>query len=156
MRGARFAIALVILVAVSVGGFATTFHGTQDSTRKVLIATEPTRYKNRMIRQLIDKLDDGQTLIVEVNHADGGLSGVDPQDYNAIFITNSGAQAMVRPWVMEWLASVAPNDENVVLHTTQITDWDPPVEVDSITSASNMRNIDSITDDIVQRLEEFF
>ena len=132
------------------------FYGNESAVRKVLIATENTRYKNRLINELIEKIDDGATYIVEVDHQRDGLDDMDPREFTAVFISNSGAQAMVRPNVMSWLESYRDYDDNVILHTTQITEWDPPVKVDSITSASKMSNIDDLTNDIVNRIRRFF
>ncbi len=157
MRLNLFVLTMVLVALVTVAASAdVTYHGNESGSQRVLIATERTRYKDRLVETLIEKLDDGQTLIAEVDHQRDGLDGIDPADYDAVFITNSGAQAMVRPAVIEWLETHRANDDNVVLHTTQITDWDPPVEVDSITSASQMRNIDDITDDVVRRLKALY
>lgn len=153
----RLTAYITLILTVAVATIATadmTYHGNRGGARRVLIATEATRYKNRLVDALIEKLDDGATMIVEVDHQAGGLDGVDPRDYAAVFITNSGAQAMVRPQVMRWLERYRAHDDNVILHTTQITDWDPPVQVDSITSASRMRNIGDLTDDVVRRIGE--
>jgi hypothetical protein len=104
----------------------------------------------------VKKLDDGSVYLTVVDHKRKELDGLDPRDFTAVFITNSGVQAKVRPWVLDWLDSVAEYDDNVLIHTTQITEWDPPVKVDSITSASKNSNIDGITDDIVRRLRALF
>jgi len=152
-------VGVFLLLLLVIGGTAfadTKYYGNESASRKILLASESTRYKNRMIKELIEKLDDGDTYIIEVDHQRGGLDGMDPRDYTAVFISNSGAQARVRPAVMQWLNSVRDYDDNVVVHTTQITDWDPPVEVDSITSASKNSNIDDLTDDVVRRLRAFY
>ena len=118
----------------------------------VLVATERTRYKRNLVEALVDKLESAGFTVNVIDHQRGELDNVDPGDYTAVFITNSGAQARVRPEVLAWLDKVRSNDDNVILHTTQITDWDPPVEVDSITSASQNSNIDDLSDDIVSRI----
>ena len=123
---------------------------------RVLIAKEDTVYKKALIRALVDELEDGNTEVVVIDHRKGELDGVDPADYDVVFITNSGAQARVRPEVMAWLDSVAGRDGNVILHTTQITDWEPDVAVDSITSASQKRNIDELVVDIAERIRRYF
>ena len=149
-------ILLVVLLFVNISLIASETFGNPSAPNRILIATENTGYKRRLIDTLIEKLDDGSAHITLVDHKRKGLEGMDPRDFSAVFITNSGAQAKVRPWVVEWLNEVSRFDDNVLIHTTQITDWDPPVAVDSITSASNNSNIDNLTDDIVRRLREFF
>ena len=143
---------LVVCTALSA---AETF-GNPQAPRTVLIALENTRYKDRLVDTLVKKLDDGSVYLTVVDHKRKELDGLDPRDFTAVFITNSGVQAKVRPWVLDWLDSVAEYDDNVLIHTTQITEWDPPVKVDSITSASKNSNIDGITDDIVRRLRALF
>jgi hypothetical protein len=147
---------MLLVLFVNIGLIATENFGSPQAPNRVLIATENTRYKRRLIDTLVEKLNDGSVYITVVDHKQKELQGKDPRDYSAVFITNSGAQAKVRPWVMEWLDAVSNYDENVIIHTTQITDWDPPVQVDSITSASDNSNIDRLTDDIIRRLKEKF
>jgi hypothetical protein len=151
----RLMILMTVFIIVGVSG-AAEMYGNSNSANKVLIAKEDTGYKKRLVRELVSRLEnEGDISITVVDHRKGGLSDVNPSDYNAVFITNSGAQAKVRPDVMVWLEIHSNNDDNVILHTTQITDWDPPVEVDSITSASQNSNIDQMSDDIMQRIRVF-
>jgi hypothetical protein len=152
----RFALGILLLTAVAASAFANRSEGNPNGRYKVLIATESTSYKNQLVEVLIKKLNDGNVSITVVDHMNGGLKGVDPTLFNAVFITNSGAQAKVRPEVMNWLRSVKAIDDNVILHTTQTTNWRPPVEVDSITSASQRNNIEKLSDDIVTRIRVFF
>ena len=94
--------------------------------------------------------------MVVIDHQRDRLDAVNPEEYDAVYVLNSGAQARVRPVVLEWLGQVAGNDDNVILHTTQRTVWTPPVDVDSITSASRRSNIGTVTDDIVSRIKAKF
>ena len=149
-------ILLGLLLLVNISLIASETFGSPSAPNKILIATESTPYKRRLIDTLIGKLDDGSTHITLVDHKRKELEGLDPRNFSAVFITNSGAQAKVRPWVMDWLKRVSSYDDNILIHTTQITEWDPPVAVDSITSASKNSNIDDLTDDIVRRLRDFF
>jgi len=149
------AASALVFMALNLIGAVESF-GNARAENRVLIAKENTRYKSRLIDTLIEKLDDGTVAITVADHQRGELDGLNPRDFDAVFITNSGAQAKVRPDVMRWLNANSANDDNVVLHTTQITDWDPPVQVDSITSASKNSNIDDISDDIIRRIRLFF
>lgn len=151
-----FLIFFMVLIIIGTSVAAESY-GNSNATRRVLIAKEDTGYKKRLIKELVSQLEDeGDIYITVVDHRKGELDDQNPSDYNAVFITNSGAQAKVRPAVMSWLNNISDNDENVILHTTQITDWDPPVEVDSITSASKNSNINQMSDEIIQRIREFF
>ena len=130
--------------------------GFAAAKNKVLIIKEDTPYKKALVAELIDAIEGGDTAVTVVDHRKESIDDIDPADYDAVFITNSGAQAQVRPKVLAWLRSVSDRDENIIIHTTQINEWTPPVEVDSITSASKRRNIDSLVEDIVQRIRRFF
>ncbi len=128
--------------------------GAPTMERKVLIATEPTEFKNALVTEIVKMLTDGNTYIKIVNHADKGLDTVDPRTFDAVLITNSGATAKVRPWVMTFLNRVASYDDNIILHTTQITIWTPPVQVDSVTSASDIGGIRRVAIDLVGRVRK--
>lgn len=151
-----FILVVGFLSMVTTMVFANRIEGNPNGRYRVLIATESTPYKNQLINTLIERLNDGNVRIQVVDHQRGGLNGMDPRDFNAVFISNSGVQAMVRPAVMSWLNSVRAHDSNVILHTTQINDWTPPVQVDSVTSASARGNINRLSDDLVQRIRRFF
>lgn len=156
-RFSRIFIVLLLLMFLTTGlAFANRIEGNPNGRYRVLIATESTPYKNQLINTLIERLSDGNVMIQVVDHQRGGLANLDPRDFNAVFISNSGVQAMVRPAVMNWLNSVSAHDDNVILHTTQINNWTPPVQVDSVTSASSRGNINRLTDDLVQRIRRFF
>jgi hypothetical protein len=116
---------------------------------------ESTSFKDALVEEIIEGLNDGATYIKVIDHK-SSLGGVDPRDFTVVFITNSGAKAEVRPWVLEWLESVKNYDDNIILHTTQINDWNPPVEVDSITSASDKDNVGAIAQDIILRIKNLY
>lgn len=129
--------------------------GQPDAARRVLIAAEYTQFKEALVARIVEILDDGDTYVEVVDHSRNGLDGVDPRQWSAVLITNSGARAQVRPHVVRWLDSVAAYDGNVVLHTTQINDWTPQVKVDSVTSASSMPNLERIASTLVDRVRRF-
>lgn len=137
-------IILVLLLAAIITGSAAALvgnYGPGGADKKILIAYESTRFKNRLIEDLLSELDDGTVYISIVDHGKDGLEGLSAEDYDVVFITNSGATAKVRPWVSEWLDENGGDPDNVIVHTTQINEWTPQVEVDSVTSASlNRRN----------------
>lgn len=126
--------------------------GNPNATQRVLIAAEYTRFKEALVQELVSQLDDGNTYIRVIDHSRNELNGVDPREWSSVLITNSGAQARVRPNVVSWLESVAAYDENIVLHTTQINNWTPQVQVDSVTSASSMGDLKQIADSLLERV----
>lgn len=150
---------LALTLAVIITGSAVALigsYGPEGADKKILIAYESTRFKNRLIEELLSELDDGTVYIAVVDHSKEGLEGLSAGDYDAVFITNSGATAKVRPWVTEWLDENGGDPDNVIVHTTQINEWTPQVEVDSITSASlNRRNdIRSLASEYAERIKD--
>lgn len=143
---------LLITLASFVWGVE--YAGNPGANHSILIAFENTRYKDQLVEELVSKLDNGNVYLTLANHGDGELDEFNSGDFDAVFITNSGAQARVRPIVIRWLD--INSRENVILHTTQTTNWMPDVEVDSITSASRRSNIGTLTDDIVRRIRLLF
>jgi hypothetical protein len=125
--------------------------GNPAADGRVLIAAEWTPYKERLVREVVSRLDNGNTFVRIVDHQNGELDGEDPRDYDAVLITNSGARAQVRPWVISWLDEWQAHDDNIVVHTTQINEWTPQVRVDSVTSASSNRNVPQIAGELVDR-----
>ncbi|MDC7220583.1 MAG: hypothetical protein PQJ59_11675 [Spirochaetales bacterium] len=124
-------------------------YGTAPGKGKILIAFEKTRFKSALVEGLVEKLEGEGYYLNVVNHQKDGLEGVNPADYDGVFITNSGVTAKVRPVVSEWLAEKG-QPAHVLVHTTQRNDWTPAVEVDSITSASFKKQ-----DDIDRLVEEY-
>jgi hypothetical protein len=115
---------LILMASMPLSALEGTY-GPEDSEKRVVLAYEETRFKNRLMEELIELLDDGETNITVVDHKNGGLEGISAEDYGAIYITNSGATAKVRPWVIQWLRANGNDPENVIVHTTQTTRWTP-------------------------------
>lgn len=123
------------------------------SAQTVLIAKEDTSYKKALVVMLVEKLNAENITTEILDHRKEDLSAVNPADYDVVYVLNSGVMAKVRPDVQEWLNLIAGRDYNVILHTTQRTNWLPQVNVDSITSASRKADLDEITDDIILRIK---
>lgn len=127
--------------------------GNRSAANHVAIISEQSRYKERLIDAVVEALDDGQTYI-EIRGLDD-LPQIDPRDYDSVLVINAGVGAEVRPGVVAWLDRQT-HDENIVVLTTQITDWTPQISVDSVTSASRSRNIPEVSADLVRRVRGNF
>lgn len=138
-------IILLVIIALATAGIV--------SAQTVLIAKEDTSYKKALVDTLVQKLESESYQVEIIDHTDGELEGVNPDDYGIVYIVNSGAQAKVRPQILDWLASIAGNGDNVIVHTTKRTAWDENLSVDSLSSASKKSNIDEVTEDIVARIK---
>ncbi len=159
MRPVSLTLLLFVAISASVlaGGTGESLEiGDPAASRQVVIAAESTPFKEALVEEIVSLLDDGDTYVRVVDHKAGDLEGLDPREYDAVLITNSGARAQVRPWVIDWLESVSAYDDNVIVHTTQINEWTPKVEVDSVTSASAMGRVSMIAEDLVGRVRRMY
>ena len=119
---------------------------------KVLLAYEKTRFKTALVEAMQKQLAATGCEVNVVRHSKKGLDAV-AADYDAVFITNSGVNSKVRPWIMEWLASNKDQQGRVLLHTTQTRKWPVKVDVDAVTSASSKRDVEELATDYVGRLK---
>ena len=149
----NISLLLLIFMVSTAAVFAQEGEYGKGST-KILIAFEPTRFKKALVEDMVALLDDGSRSILVVNHQKKGLEGLRSEDFDVVFISNSGAMAKVRPDVTSWLEANGTDPSNVIVHTTQRTVWTPQIEVDSITSASMKKKdeIGSMAKDLVQRI----
>lgn len=151
----KYPIIVVVLLLITSAIFAQEgIYGPEEASTSILIAYEPTRFKTKLINAMVNLLDNGSRRIEVVNHQEGELEPLRASEFDVVFISNSGATAKVRPWIIEWLQDGHWNNDNIILHTTQTTVWTPEVEVDSITSASLTRNnqIQDLAEEYVDRI----
>lgn len=139
-KGMRWGLCCLLFAGVFLKTVANGDENQADSA-KVLLASESTRFKNALIAELESLLTGEGYTVVKVDHSGNGLNNINADDYGAVFITNSGVNSRVRPWVQTWLNNNQKSSAYILLHTTQTRDWTVSVDVDSVTSASAMRDV---------------
>jgi len=102
----------------------------------ILLASEKTRFKDALITELESLFTSAGYTVQKAQHPKGGLDAYKASDYAAVFITNSGVNSKVRPWVTAWIEKNRASGAYILLHTTQIKDWKVVATVDAVTSAS--------------------
>lgn len=127
--------------------------GTENGQRRVAIVSEWSRYKERLIDALVDELNDGNTALFVRNFDD--FASIDSSAYDAVVVINAGVGSEVREPVVDWL-NEQRNDDNIVVLTTQISDWTPDITVDSVTSASRNRNIPDISRQLARQVRSYY
>lgn len=127
--------------------------GDPRGEHSVLIVSEWSRYKERLISALVDELDDGGTSIAVRSFDD--LGSLSAPSFDAVVVINAGVGSEVRKPVVDWL-NRQRSDENIVVLTTQISDWTPQITVDSVTAASQNRNIPEISRELTNRVRSYF
>ncbi|MDG5815428.1 hypothetical protein QA601_10080 [Chitinispirillales bacterium ANBcel5] len=124
----------------------------QTSNTQILLVYENTRFKNNLIEEMKSLLENGGITVTVAQHSRRGVKVSDAEDYDAIFVTNSGVNSEIRPWIIKWIETI--NNDNVLLHTTQTRSWEP--EIDGVTSASNNSEVPALAQDYVKRLKDLF
>ncbi len=141
------------LVAMVVMGTALSAAAQDAPAPRVLLAWERTAFKRELMDAMERQLAEKGYHVTRVEHSRRGLDA-NAADFDAIFITNSGVQSQVRPWIVEWLAAHRAQAERILLHTTQTRDWAVRAGVDAVTSASERRDVDRLAADYVARIEQ--
>ncbi|MDX9800785.1 MAG: hypothetical protein RBT69_05550 [Spirochaetia bacterium] len=111
-----------------------------QSGKKALLAMESTKFKKVLIEEMKNELESRSVKVTIVSDHKKELSNYKASDFDYVFITNSGVNSKVRPWVKEWL-NANNNSKNILLHTTKIKEWEEKVSVDAISSASLKKDI---------------
>jgi hypothetical protein len=137
----RSVVAATVLFCASVS--FTTAQTTEDVKvenvkieKKVLLASEKTNFKDDLIKEMNALLTKDAIVVTTKDHSDSTFQQEDAANYDAIFITNSGVNSKVRPWVMEWIDKNSVSAKKILLHTTKKGNWKIDVPVDAVSSAS--------------------
>jgi hypothetical protein len=126
--------------------------GNINSDRRVLIATENSNFKDSLVTEIVSLLNDGNIYIKVLLHKYEDLNNEDPRNYGAVLLINAGQKSIVRPWVTEYLNNVSEYNDNIILLTTIVLDWEPDVEVDSITTASDMGVVSDLASELAVKI----
>lgn len=121
---------------------------------QVLLAYEETRFKNALIDRMKSLLEGSGFSVTVVRHSEAGFAPGDVSACRAVFITSSGVNSKVRPWITQWLEQNRPLGKIVLLHVTQKSDWKVSAEVDTVTSASAVDDVERLASEYVDRLKK--
>jgi len=120
---------------------------TTSNGKKVLLAYGKTRFKNALIERIQELLTQDSVDVTVIKHSRRNMKNYSAADYDAVFITNSGVRSKVRPWIVKWLQDNKSHGDNILLHTTQTKDWQVTVEVEAVTSASSMPDVEKLAEE---------
>lgn len=148
----RFFLAFTFVL---MSGFSVFAQDNISSTqkKKVLLAYEQTEFKSALIKEMTAILKKDLIEPVVVEHSNGALDKEDPANYGAIFISNSGVNSQVRPWIVEWLNKNEKYSSVIILHTTQTRDWKVETVVDAVTSASLKKDVKKLAAKYVKMIK---
>ncbi len=124
---------------------------TQESGKKVLLAMENTKFKKALMEEMKIQLEKRSLEVTLVEDHKKNLKNFKASDYDYVFITNSGVNSKVRPWVVEWLDKNS-GSKNILLHTTKIKKWEEKVSVDAVSSASDTKIAADLAEEYIKLL----
>ena len=134
-------VGLVILALAAVVADAEKKETKHHQKRTVLLAYENTPFKKSLMDEMAANLGKQGVEAVVVEHTGGRLDREDASAYGAVFISASGVNSQVRPWIREWLGKQAGSSSRIILHVTQTRNWKVEAPVDSVTSASAPKEV---------------
>ncbi len=138
----------LIVIALVLSVFSV--YSNEPQTKPILLCLEETRFKSSLITEMKTNLENQGYAVTVLDHSKKEFQDVDPSDYSAVFITNSGVNSKVRPWVVEWVNKYENN--NILVHTTQAKNWKVELRVDAVTSASKKSLVKTLANDYVSKL----
>jgi MarR-like DNA-binding transcriptional regulator SgrR of sgrS sRNA len=139
------------LIACSTIFLAATVLAQEAPKKRVLLAWEKTAYKQALVEAMAPLLARQGCEVTQVLHSKRGLEAK-AADFDAVFITNSGVNSKVRPWITQWLAANKAQAARILLHTTQTGNWKVIADVDAVTSASRKDDVKVMAADYVARI----
>ena len=129
-----------ILLALIIFIISFTSESAQGQPKKALLAMENTKFKSVLIEDMKKELESRSVEVTVVSDHKTDLNNYKASDFDYVFITNSGVNSKVRPWVQKWITDNG-NRKNILLHTTKIKEWQENVSVDAVSSASLRKDI---------------
>jgi hypothetical protein len=125
---------------------------TKPDSVRVLIAMEQTEFKKKLVSQMKPLLAQKKIKVTVVQDSEKDLHKYNADDFDLVFITNSGVMSHVRPWVLAWIDSNRTDSAKILLHTTKRLNWQENVYVDAVSSASASNLAPELAKEYVTRL----
>ncbi|KMQ52564.1 hypothetical protein CHISP_0333 [Chitinispirillum alkaliphilum] len=125
-----------------------------ETPHRVLLVYESSRFKTNLISKMEELFTQKNIEVTVSTHSRRDMGIDNPHNYSAIFISNSGVNSQIRPWISKWLEQT--DYQNILLHTTQISEWSIDTEFDAVTSASSNSQINEIAAEYTEKITELF
>jgi hypothetical protein len=145
-------ITLMAFIGCALKTVDTTEAGNPDSLkRKVLIATQKSKFKTTMVSEIRNNLEDDVFYIKVVDVK--WLPNESSDDFNAIVILNRCMAGRPDPRVESFVDSTPQKNKVVLLTTGQLDSWEPDSsEIDAMSSASTMSETTSLAQSISEKV----
>jgi hypothetical protein len=147
-----FIIVFGIYLLMNRQGVAESFEvGSADMSKKILIASQGSEYKNLMVDTLTSRLK-GEDIYISVIDI-SGLNQINQKDWDAEIIIHTTEGYKLPVPVKEYLDSIENPDEVILLVTSGSGQWKPEsYKVDILTSASKVAEISKLADSIMVKV----
>jgi glycine cleavage system pyridoxal-binding protein P len=122
-----------------------------DSNKKVLVATQNSKFKRAVVSEIYDELSQNAVYlkIIDVK----GLKNQTAAKYSAVVIINRCMAGRPDPRVESFIDREPQKNKLIVLTTGMLDSWTPDAPaVDAITSASVLDKSDQVAHSIVKRV----
>jgi hypothetical protein len=158
-------IGVLIILLVIISGIYLLIHvqdvaepmevGSPEMNKKILIASQGSKYKNIMVDTLIARLktEDVYISVIDISN----LSEIDQEDWDAEVIINTTEGWKVPEPVKEFLDRIEKPDEVILLITSGNGVWkSEDCKVDILTSASKVADISEKANSIEEKVNSLF
>ncbi len=149
-------IAFGIYLLINIQDVAESFEvGSPGMSKKILIASQGSKYKNLMVDNLTSRLkgEDVYISVIDIS----GLNEINQEDWDAqIIIHTTEAWKLPEP-VKKYLEKINNPDEVILLITSGNGVWKPEdCKVDILTSASKVADISEKANSIEEKVNSYF
>ena len=127
--------------------------GDSETSRKLLIASQGSDFKNALVESLTTHLAKESIYMHVIDVTD--LENVKEDDWDAFLLIHTTEQWKLQPDVKAFLDRAKYLDKVVVVTTSGSGEWkSEEYDVDVMTSASKSEELPVLTNDIVSKLQE--
>ncbi len=124
-----------------------------NCSRKVLIATQQSPFKESIVVQVTDALKEDACYIRVVDLTE--LEAQSPEEYTAVIIANTCIAWRLNPLVKGFLKGVKARERVFLITTANGEECEePPMGVDAVTAASKTGRSSQIAQEIVEKVQE--
>ena len=148
------AAAMVIYKAVFSMGIAEQFEsGNANSAKKVLIASQGSKFKNTLTKTVVKQLNEKNVFVKVIDVTN--LDKINENDFQAILIIHTIEAWDAPKTVVKFLGNTRKSEKILLVATSGRGTYKAKnTNIDTITSASKMDKIDSISVEIIARLDK--
>ncbi len=133
------------------GNIKTFEAGNQNAKKRLLIASQGSDFKNRLVDGLIQNLREKQLYIKVIDVTN--LSAINENEWNAMVFIHTTEKWELQPDVKKYLDRAKDLKKVILITTSGSGDWQTKdYKVDIITSASKNEELKTLVPDILKRL----